>query len=125
MRLTYDQIDARTRTIKIDEATSKTRTFRTLYNLPDNLWAWYAKARPKRGRVVPMNYRNFRANIAKIQPAPWPQDCTRHTFCSCAFHRGLEWAMDISGHRDSRIFMTRYKGQIHPDEAQKLWAIRP
>lgn len=125
MRLTYDAIDRKRKVIRIDEATSKTRSHRILYNLPENIWDWYALAKPKRGRVVPMNYRNLRANIAKVKPAPWPQDCSRHTFCSCAFHVGLEWAMDISGHRDSRIFMTRYKGQIAPEDAAELWAIRP
>lgn len=75
-----------------------------------------------------MTYRNFRANISKTYKAleyEWPQDCTRHTFATCAFHRGLEWSLDIMGHTDSRMFLKHYKGQVDPEEAKGLWSIYP
>lgn len=124
----YDNIDARNKVIHIPETASKTRTHRILHDLPENLWAWYKTAKPKQGRVLPITYRNYRANLIKVYTSlgyDWPQDCTRHTFATCAFHRGLEWALDTMGHTDSRIFMKHYKGQVPKDEAEKLWAVLP
>lgn len=128
MKLRYEHINPRRKVIEIPEDVSKTRTHRTLYDLPEVLWEWYALAKPKRGRVCPMTYRNLRTHIQRARESlgyGWPQDCTRHTFATCAFHVGLEWALDIMGHTDSKLFLKSYKGQIDPKDAGGLWRISP
>jgi len=129
MKLTFGDFDRRRKRINIPETASKTRSFRTLYDLHDNFWAWYDQAKPKQGRICPMTYRNFRKHMAdlrkKLKLPTWESDCSRHTFASCAFHKGLEWSLDIMGHKDSRLFLTDYKGLIDQDDAAKLWEIYP
>lgn len=128
-QIRYCDIDRDRKEILIPETASKTRRARKLYNLSDNLWEWYDRYAVKDGgKVCPMTYRNLRTHISaacKELDLTWHQDCTRHTFATCAFHRGLEWALDIMGHTDSRLFLKYYKGQITASEALGLWEIKP
>jgi len=122
MGLRHEDLDPKRKIINIPAAISKTRTPRTLYGLGD-LWKLYKGGH---GKVCPMTYRNFRTNITKVCNQlgyEWSHDVSRHTFGTCAYHKGMEWAMENMGHQNSRTFIRHYKGQIDPSEASMLWKL--
>lgn len=131
-RLEWTAIDFDTRTIDIAGLVAKTRVFRRLHDLSDNLWAWLGRVpkKQRKGRVVAANYRNWRVAVKKARTAAgikvWTKDVMRHSFASYGYHRGLEWAVDTMGQVGGfRTFVNHYKGAASRAEADRYFAIAP
>lgn len=118
---------------------AKTRAYRKLYALPDAWWYWLlkyrgclkghdSKSKKNEGRMVPMNYRNFRSAFRTARLAAGvkrnPKDGLRHSFGTHGFHRsedgkerGLEWCISIIGHVGGyKTFDKRYNGRVSSSE---------
>jgi integrase len=129
-RLEWSAVDLGSRTISIEGAVAKTRSFRRLHDLPENLWAWLDAAPKKEGAVVPANARNaaqaLRDARERAKITEWPHDAMRHSFASYGFHRGLEWVVDTMGHvAGFRTFVRHYKGAASKADADSYFAIAP
>jgi integrase len=133
-RLRWDDLDFPGRTLRIRGEVDKTRRAYRLYNLPDNFWAWAAlghqRLAPKGPKVLQRTYRNSRAAAAKVIAdqglPPWPHDCTRHTFGTHAYHRGLEWAVATMRHVSGfKVFAERYKGEVSALDGRAYFGIYP
>lgn len=126
-RLEWRHVNVSTRAIDIPGEVAKTRRFRRLHDLPENLWKWLAAAPVKTGPIVPGNYRNYRAAIKDArQGAAWPHDAMRHSFGSYGYHRGLEWCIDTMGHVSGyKTFVKHYKGAASRAESDSFFSIMP
>ena len=127
MRMDWSAVDRRRRVIEVPSAMAKTRTARTLSDLPPAVWRWVAWAGEQgltEGRVVPSNYRNFRERIRRTMRAQglgeWPQDASRHSFASYGYHFfGAERTVELMGHvAGFGLFARRYKA------AARAWTAR-
>lgn len=127
-RLEWSHVNFDTRTVDVPGVVAKTRAFRRLHDLPDNLWKWLEAAPGKReGRIVPGNYRNYRWAIEDGRAgAQWPHDAMRHSFASYGYHRGLEWCIDTMGHIGGfRTFVRHYKGAADKTQSDRFFGILP
>ena len=127
---TFYGVNYTSKIIHIAGVWAKTRRYRKLYDLPDNLWKWLRKHGAKKGQVVPMNARNFKKAMknartnAKIKY--WPHDAMRHSFGSYGYHRGLEWCVDTMGHvAGLKTFQAHYKAATTKNESVKYFDITP
>jgi integrase len=128
-RLQWSDIDAKARTIIIRPEVAKTRTARTLYDLPDNLWQWLPKKK-HRGPVNPINPRNTRkarqTAYKSIGMTTWPHDIARHSFASHAYWRGYEWAVSIMGHTGGPdLFFRHYRANVSESDSQEYFNLLP
>jgi hypothetical protein len=130
---------------------AKTRAYRKLYSLPDCWWFWWEKyknsiavtannrrkAHSRVGKLVPMNYRNFRVALGVAHQRAGvlrsPKDGIRHSFGTHGYHRsddggsrGMEWTIALMGHTGGyRVFEKRYNGKCSSREAEAYFLIYP
>jgi integrase/recombinase XerD len=108
-RMVWEQIRHDTGSIEIPGEIAKTRKTRYLHDLPDNLWSWLPTGR--KGPIVSglgaiqMQRVRMRERNSKLR---WSHDVARHSFCTYAYWRGIEWAMRISGHRNFSTYIRHY-----------------
>lgn len=133
-RMRWEDFDWQERSVRIRGEVDKTRRAFRLYDLPENFWAWAEFGRrvlePIGPKVLQRTYRNSRAVVAKVIKEqglpPWPHDCTRHSFGTHAYHRGLEWAVgtmrQVSGFK---VFAERYKGEVSAFEGRAYFGVYP
>jgi len=129
-RMEWSAVDFEGWTITIEGAVSKTRSFRRLHDLPDNLWAWLEAEPKKNGAIAPANARNAAQALRNARQragiVEWPHDAMRHSFGSYGYHRGLEWVVDTMGHvAGFRTFVRHYKGAASKGAADQYFAILP
>lgn len=133
---TWYGVDMQRKEIHLAPEWTKAGRYRRAYDLPPWVWKRLANAeRDPEGWVVPRRYRDEsgwryrqawklgtrRALKAAGLPA-MPHNLARHTWASHAYHRGLEWAMEVMGHMEgSRVFLTHYKGSVSAREAAEYW----
>lgn len=127
-RLYWSDVDFEQKTITIRAAVAKTRKARTLYNLPENLWAWLPVGLS--GPVMPMNPRNMRAArkraYVSIGMDKWPHNVARHSFATHGYWRGYEWAVSIMGHTGGpELFYRHYRGHVSEQDADDYFTITP
>lgn len=123
-------IDLKRRKIELSGEWTKTRSPRTLHNLPANLWAWLERYQAE-GRLVPLTQRNWYRNInaakkaAKIRKQG--NDIMRHTFGSHGRHRGIDWVIDVLGHTEGMDVFNRHynNNSIGPEDAERYFSIVP
>lgn len=126
---------------------TKTRKYRKLYALPDCWWYWWIgfkdtiKVRDRRaqkfvGRLVPMNYKNFRRALAQARESTALRqidDGFRHSFGTHGYHRsadgkerGIEWCLAMIGHRGRlTVFSKHYDGKVDALEAEDYFLSYP
>src|SRR5690606_26217459 len=131
--LLWQDIDTHRRIIRIRGEVSKTRRYRELHELPENIWVWIEKTRPPKqeaGRVLSTRYNGFRSAlrhlVGTLDLPPLTKDVLRHSFASYAYHTlGMEHAMEAMGHSNAKTFAKYYKGAASPTLARQWFSILP
>ena len=136
-------IDFDAQEIHMKGAWTKTRKYRRLYNLPENLWAWLDTYCPRKGKLINANQDGSHTLTTETQTEEfffrackrarkraglknWPRNARRRSFGSYGYHRGLEWCLDIMGHISGvKTFISNYKGASDPGSAASYFDCFP
>ena len=118
--------------ILVSAAKAKTRQ-RRLVTIQPNLRKWLEVSHARGGRL-PLRQANNRLCVAiKAAAVPWPDNVTRHSFCSyhlAHFGNAGRTAME-AGHTEEMLFrhyrelMTVNGALITPSVAREFWEIKP
>lgn len=128
-------VDRKRKEIHMAPEWTKGGRYRMAYDLPGWVWERLEGCEAEDAWIVPGRYRDrdqvvyrqrwrlaVRRALRKAGLPAMPQNLARHTFASHAYHRGLEWAMEVMGHQEgSRMFHSHYKGNVTRDESGLYW----
>jgi integrase len=126
-RLTWDEIDFRSKLIEVKSSKSKTAQRRFVHIRP-NLRAWIFPYRKSSGQVSPVNLRKLELEVrerAKIKE--WPPNALRHSYASyhlAHFKDAAALALQM-GHTNSNLVFQHYRQLVKPKEAARYWQIKP
>jgi len=128
-RIRWEDFDFDNRILRIRGEVDKMRREWKLHDLPDNFWSWAEYGRGN-GRVLTLDYDGMRKRVRSFIQSKdlpkWPHDCTRHSFATHGYHRGLEWAVAIMRQVSGfRLFADRYKGEVSQADAEAYFQIVP
>ena len=120
--LRAEDIDIKTRSIKIPEETAKMGNWRNISNLPETAWRIYAK----RGAYFPYSYATYR-RIRKLLSVKMPKDGLRHSMALYGYHElGIETTVEILGQESGyEVFKRYYKAMVIPADAKAFFSISP
>lgn len=128
-KLTWGDVDAKNRHVKIEAAASKVRR-RRIVPLNDTALAWLKIGRTgKPSAMIAPNrttLRRHRRAMSEAAGIEWTQDILRHTAASYLLQRH-EDATKVAhwlGH-SPRTLETKYKNIVTPAECKKFWALTP
>ena len=124
--LRAEDIDIKTRSIKIPEETAKMGNWRNISNLPETAWSWLEAYMPKEGPIFPYSYATYR-RIRKLVSVKIPKDGLRHSMASYGYHElGIETTVEILGQESGyEVFKRHYKAMVTPDDAKAFFSISP
>ncbi len=124
--LRTEDIDIKTRSIKIPEETAKMGNWRNISNLPETAWSWLEAYMPKEGPIFPYSYATYR-RIQKLLSVKIPKDGLRHSMASYGYHElGIETTVEILGQESGyEVFKRHYKAMVSPDDAKAFFSISP
>lgn len=124
--LRAEDIDIKTRSIKIPEETAKMGNWRNISNLPETAWRWLEAYMPKEGPIFPYSYATYR-RIRKLLSVKIPKDGLRHSMASYGYHElGIETTVEILGLESGyEVFKRHYKAMVTPDDAKAFFSISP
>lgn len=124
--LRAEDIDIKTRSIKIPEETAKMGNWLNISNLPETAWRWLEAYMPKEGPIFPYSYATYR-RIRKLLSVKIPKDGLRHSMASHGYHElGIETTVEILGQESGyEAFKRHYKAMVSPDDAKAFFSISP
>ncbi|MEO0797225.1 MAG: tyrosine-type recombinase/integrase [Verrucomicrobiota bacterium] len=130
VRLKWSHIRFDARVIDIPGEVAKTREFRRMHDLPENLWLWLNASEDRSGNVLKCHLESYRKFMERAREAAgirvWVRDVMRHSFGSYGYHRGIEWCVDTMGHVGGfRTFQKHYKGAASKADSIRYFAIEP
>ena len=119
-----EDIDIKTRSIKIPEETAKMGNWRNISNLPETAWRWLEAYMPKEGPIFPYSYATYR-RIRKLVSVKIPKDGLRHSMASYGYHElGIETTVEILGQESGyEVFKRHYKAMVSPADAKAFCKI--
>ena len=122
--LRAEDIDIKTRSIKIPEETAKMGNWRNISNLPETAWRWLEVYMPKERPIFPYSYATYR-RIRKLLSVKMPKDGLRHSMASYGYHElGIETTVEILGQESGyEVFKRYYKAMVIPADAKAFFSI--
>lgn len=127
-RLTWEDVDLKLGTVRVDAAASKVRQRRIVHLQPSAI-AWLALARKKKA-PLPIAHVTRRRLLRQLRDhlklEAWPKDVLRHSAASywLALWQDAGKVAHELGH-SAGILLTHYKELVTKEEAEKFWGIRP
>lgn len=124
--LRAEDIDIKTRSIKIPEETAKMGNWRNISNLPETAWRWLEAYMPKERPIFPYSYATYR-RIRKLLSVKMPKDGLRHSMASYGYHElGIETTVEILRQESGyEVFKRYYKAMVIPADAKAFFGISP
>jgi len=128
-RLTWDNIDFETKTIKLAASETKTKR-RRLALMPDNLIQWLEKyGGSKEGPVLPNQFRlqGLRAEMCKTAGIAWRENALRKSYISYRMAQPDADAIQVSKQcgNSPEMVEEHYKELVSPKLAEKWFSITP
>ncbi len=134
--LSWDNIDLKSKIIRVPGDTAKTKVARVLEDLPPNLWLWLKEYRST-GPVFTWRFDHLRRvaqdaagfSTGKNKAVkPWPYDAMRHSFATyhvAKFSDAGKTSL-LLGHESGQSLLHRhYRGLATKAEATKYFNIKP
>jgi integrase len=127
-RLTWDNIDLDTGTIRVSNKKAKTDRSR-VFNMPDTLREWLELTPPHKrtGIITPPSWEKVWQVIRREAGIADKQDALRHSFASyhLAHRNDINLTRSIMGHETAETIFTNYRAVVTPREAAEFWKILP
>jgi integrase len=136
--LVWEDIDLETRTIFIHAAKTKVNEDRSV-PIEDSLYHWLTIHRPAKAKGLVTESTNFkkrrqavhiamgyRAQGENEEAGAWPQDITRHSYCSYSLAMGLTKGVVAERSGNSpKIIKKHYKQVVPKSKGLAYWSILP
>jgi integrase len=133
-RLRWEDIDRKSRIVRVPAAVSKTDKPRVIEGLPPTLWRWLdrrtkgLKDQGTKGPILAINWQPLVVRLKPLLPGGWKQDGARHSFATYALaHTADPGQVSLwLGHEGSPTLLYRhYRGLTTKAVAKEYWALRP
>jgi integrase len=126
-RLDWKEIDLARGHVEVTAAKAKSAR-RRIVPIQPNLAEWLRPYAGMNGSVIPSMARGKLERVRKAADlARWPKNGLRHSFASyrlAAIHDAPRVASEL-GHTTPQMLYSTYRELVHPQEAERYWAIAP
>ena len=123
--LTWEAINFERGTLVIPAAIAKTGRKRKI-DLAENVLAWLAPCRGKRGAIFAQDPRKRMAKVSAASRVPWKRNALRHSFGSYRLEmvkNAGQVALEMGN--SAAIVMKHYVELVDAKAAREYWAIEP